>query len=331
MSREDALAVLRSEDLELLDVLAAAYRIRHRYFGNVVKLNFLVNAKSGHCPEDCGYCSQSRFAKTTEIERYKLNSREEILEKAEACVASGATTCCLVISGRGPTEKEMQRVEEAVREVKASYPALKVCACLGLLTPEQAVRLKDAGVERLNHNLNTSQGFYDKVCTTHTYEDRVATLEAAKHAGLSLCSGGIAGMGESDEQLVEMAFALAALPVDSIPVNFLHAVPGTAMEHLTDTLTPRQCLRILCMFRFTNPTREVRVSGGRELHLRTLQPMSLYPANAIFAADYLTTEGQSVAQDVAMIEELGFTVERVDPVDGDVPSSETAPPPVAAR
>ena len=310
-TRDDALAVLQASDLELLDLLAASYRIRHAHFGNVVKMNFLVNAKSGHCPEDCGYCSQSKFAKEADIPRYRLYTENEIVEHADRCVELGATTCCIVISGRGPSEREVGRVCDGVRAVKSKYPDIKVCACLGLLTPDQAIELKQAGVERLNHNLNTSEGHYDNVCKTHSYADRVATLQAAAAAGLSLCSGGITGMGESDADLVDMTFALRDLNVDSIPVNFLVSIDGTPMAG-QDDLDPRRCLKVVCMVRFVHPDREIRLSGGRETHLRGMQTMGLYPANALFVADYLTTPGQEPAADIQMIEDAGFVVETLD-------------------
>ncbi|MGE0430623.1 MAG: biotin synthase BioB [Planctomycetota bacterium] len=314
-TREDALAVLQASDLELLDLLAAAYRVRHAHFGNIVKMNFLVNAKSGHCPEDCGYCSQGKNAKAADIPRYKLYTEEQIVEHADRCVGLGATTCCIVISGRGPSERELTRVCDGVRSVKSKYPDLKICACLGLLTPDQAIDLKQAGVERLNHNLNTSEQHYDSICATHTYADRVQTLKAAAAAGLSLCSGGITGMGESDADLVDMTFALRDLNVDSIPVNFLVSIDGTPMQG-RDELDPRRCLKVVCMVRFVHPDREIRLSGGREVHLRSMQTMGLYPANALFVADYLTTPGQAPSADVQMIEDAGFVVETLDHMRG---------------
>ena len=185
---------------------------------------------------------------------------------------------------------------------------MKVCACLGLLTDDQAVELREAGVDRYNHNLNTSADHYERITTTHTYEDRVATLEAVKRAGISPCAGFIAGMGETDEQLVDVAFALRELDADSIPVNFLHPIDGTPLEGRHE-LDPRRCLKVLALFRFVCPTKEIRVSGGREVNLRSLQPLSLLPANAIFIGDYLTTPGQAAEDDYRMIEDLGLEIE----------------------
>ncbi|RMF38712.1 MAG: biotin synthase BioB [Planctomycetota bacterium] len=305
LSASQAEAILTSRDDELLDVLTAAYRIRHHYFGKTVQLYFLVNAKSGLCPEDCGYCSQSKISKAP-IEKYRMMSVDQLLEGARAAADRQSKTYCIVISGRAPTEREMQCVEEVVPRVKEQFD-LKVCACLGLLTPENAARLKACGVDRVNHNLNTSDAYYEKICTTHDYQDRLETLRSVRSAGLELCSGGIMGMGESPRDLVAMAMQLRELQVESIPLNFLHQIPGTPLEG-APPLSPRDCLRGLCMMRFVNPSSEIRIAGGREKHLRSLQPLGLYVANSIFVGDYLTTKGQLPEADYRMIEDLGFEI-----------------------
>ncbi|MEM9351973.1 MAG: biotin synthase BioB [Planctomycetota bacterium] len=305
VSAADAETVLAAPDAELLDVLHAAYRVRSRYFGNKVQLYFLMNAKSGLCPEDCGYCSQSKVS-DAEIPRYNLLRRDDLLAGAAAAAERQAKTYCMVISARGPNEREIQAVEQIVPEIKEKY-GLDICACLGLLTPDQAERLKACGVDRVNHNLNTGREFYESICTTHTYQDRVDTLKAVRSAGMELCSGGIVGMGEQPTDVVAMAMELRELGVESIPVNFLNAIDGTPLEGRSD-LTPSYCLKVLAMFRLTNPTQEVRIAGGREVHLRSLQPLGLYAANSIFVGDYLTTEGQLPEEDYRMITDLGFEV-----------------------
>jgi len=303
-----ALAILRSPDHELLDLLAASYRIRRRHFGNRVQLYFLMNAKSGLCPEDCGYCSQSKVSEA-EIPRYNLLNAQKLLDGARVAAERQAKTYCIVISARGPSNREMDAITSIVPRIKQQYN-LKICACLGLLTSEQAERLKACGVDRVNHNLNTSEAYYGEICSTHTYHDRVATLQAVRAAGMELCSGGIIGMGEEDADVVRMAFALRELAVESIPVNFLNPIGGTPLAG-TNKLTPRYCLKVLAMFRFANPSRELRIAGGRELHLGSLQALGLYPANSIFVGDYLTTKGQAPAADYKMIEELGFELATV--------------------
>ncbi|MEQ8787310.1 MAG: biotin synthase BioB [Pirellulaceae bacterium] len=309
LTHEEALTILRSPDDELLELLGAAFRIRRRHFGNTVQLYFLMNAKSGLCPEDCSYCSQSKVSEA-EIPKYNILSRDKILDGARVAAERDAKTYCIVISARGPNEREMQAVEEMVPLVKQKYD-LKICACLGLLTDQQAQRLKACGVDRVNHNLNTSREHYDKICSTHTFQDRVDTLQAVRQAGMEICSGGILGMGESDDDVVRMAFDLRDLNAESIPLNFLNPIDGTPLAG-NKFLNPRHCLRALAMFRFACPTSELRIAGGREIHLGSLQPLGLYAANSLFVGDYLTTKGQPPEADYRMIEELGFTVTRND-------------------
>lgn len=305
VSREEALAILAAPDEQTPAVMAAAYEIRRHYFQRSVQLYFLMNAKSGLCPEDCGYCSQSKISEA-EIPKYNLLNRQQLLEGAKAAAERGAKTYCIVISARGPSEREIAAVEQIVPEVKSQY-GLDICACLGLLTPEQAERLAACGVNRVNHNLNTGAEFYSEICSTHTFQDRVDTLKAVRSAGMELCSGGIVGMGEEPADVVSMAIELRDLGVESIPVNFLNPIEGTPLAGQKE-LTPNYCLRVLAMFRFVNPSCEIRIAGGREIHLRSLQAMGLYAANSIFVGDYLTTKGQVPQADYEMIGDLGFEV-----------------------
>jgi biotin synthase len=307
LSRGEALAVLNCPDDELLDLMAAAYRVRRRWFSNQVQLYFLMNAKSGLCPEDCSYCSQSKVSEA-EIPRYNLLSREKLLDGARLAAESKARTYCIVISARGPNEREMAAVTSIVPQIKKQYN-LKICACLGLLTPEQAQELKECGVDRVNHNLNTSDSYYGEICTTHSFADRLATLRAVRDAGMEMCSGGIVGMGERREDVVDLAMTLRDLGVQSIPVNFLYPIDGTPLAGRSD-LNPRYCLKVLAMFRLVNPDRELRIAGGRELHLGSMQALGLYAANSIFVGDYLTTKGQTPDADYQMIRDLGFEVVR---------------------
>ena len=288
ISRAEAKSILQCADGDVLSLLSAGFRIREKHFGKTVQLYFLMNAKSGLCPEDCHYCSQSKIS-NAEIPKYNILKRDQLMEAAKVAAERGAKTYCLVISARGPNEREMSAVEQIVPEIKAKYD-LDICACLGLLSREQADRLKACGVNRVNHNLNTSEDHYKDICSTHTYADRVQTLRHVRDAGMEMCSGGIIGMGESHDDIVSMAFDLNELGVQSIPLNFLNAIDGTPLEG-TAQLTSHDCLRALAMFRFVNPDRELRISGGREIHLRSLQPLGLYVANSVFVGDYLTTKG----------------------------------------
>jgi biotin synthase len=302
---DEGLEILGSSDRELPSLLAATYDIRFARWGNEVQLYYLRNAKSGLCPEDCGYCSQSKVS-DAEIPKYRFNDEETLLASARQAAATRARTFCIVASGRGPSEREVDHVVNVVKRIKSETP-LNVCVCLGLLRPEQAERLAAAGVDRVNHNLNTSRRYYSEICTTHTFDDRMETLRAVRDSGMELCSGGIVGMGEQRSDVVEMALTLRELAVESIPVNFLHPIDGTPLGE-TSHLTPRDCLRALCLFRFANPAAEIRIAGGRELQLRWLQPMGLYAANSMFVSDYLTTKGQKPEDDYRMIEDLGFSV-----------------------
>lgn len=305
LTRDEGLAILESPDEQLLDLLAATYRVRRQHFGRKVHLYFLKNAKSGLCPEDCGYCSQS-IVSDAEIPRYALLNEAKLMEGAERAVASQARTYCIVASGRGPSNREVDHIASTVTKIKDKY-GLHICCCLGLLNEDQAQRLKSAGVDRINHNLNTSRTFYDQICSTHSYEDRLKTLQVARNAGMELCSGLIVGMGETNADLVEVAFELRTLGVHSTPVNFLHSIDGTPLERKWD-LNPRYCLKTLCLFRMANPAVELRVSGGREVNLRSMQAMSLYAANSMFVSDYLTTKGQPAEDDFRMVEDLGFEI-----------------------
>jgi biotin synthase len=311
LSFDEGLAMLQSPDEELLELMAAAFKIRRRYWGRGVQLYFLMNAKSGLCPEDCSYCSQSKVSEA-EIPRYNLLSRDKLLDGARLAAERNSKTYCIVISARGPNEREIEAVEKIVPEIKSKY-GLDVCACLGLLTPEQAQRLAACGVDKVNHNLNTSPEYYKEICTTHTYQDRVSTLQAVRAAGMKLCSGGIIGMGETDADVVNMAFELREYGVESIPLNFLNAIDGTPLAK-SDRLNPRYCLKALAMFRFANPKSEIRIAGGRELHLGSLQALGLYAANSLFIGDYLTTKGQAPEADYKMIAEMGFEVTKTEEV-----------------
>jgi biotin synthase len=247
---------------------------------------------------------------TAEIEKYPFLARDKILAAAGRAASLNVGTFCMVISGRAPGERVFGKVLDAVREVKATY-GMNVCACLGLLTEDHVRRLEDAGVDQVNHNLNSSARFTGDVVTTHRFEDRVATVEHVARSGMKTCSGGIIGMGESDDDVIDLALSLRALDVKSVPVNFLIPIPGTPFA-ARGGLDPRRCLRVLCLYRFILPSQEIRIAGGREVHLRSMQPLGLYPANSIFIGDYLTTPGQSARADFEMIRDAGFVLEDPD-------------------
>ena len=302
-----ALRILETLDQDVPALLGATFRVRERYYGRRVKLCLLRNARSGMCPEDCYYCSQSAVSEAA-IPRYRLDSVEELLAGAQRAVEAGARRFCMVTSGRGPSANDIARFTAAARRIKAAQPHLELCVSLGLMEEQQARELKAAGVGWVNHNLNTSERFHPEICTTHTYADRVRTMENVRRAGLSTCCGGIIGMGEGDADVVDLAFALRALRVDSLPVNFLHPIDGTPLADCRE-LTPTRCLKALCLFRLTNPAAEIRVAGGREVNLGWFQPLALFAANSIFVEGYLTTPGQAHDEARQMVEEMGFVVD----------------------
>ncbi len=305
LTEDEGLAVLAAPDTELLNLLGAAYTVRHRFFGNRVHLNFLISAKSGLCGEDCGYCSQSRVS-CAEIPRYSLVEPDALLDGARMAAQRRARTYCTVLSGGSPGDHDLDVIAQVVPEIKARWP-LKVCLSPGFLSGEQAERLKQCGVDRINHNLNTSRRFYPSICTTHDYDQRLETLRAVRAAGMEICSGGIVGMGEEAADVVELARTFGELAVEAQPINFLLPVPGTPLEGVRQ-LDPRHCLKVLALMRLANPPAELRIAAGREEHLGPLQPLGLYAASSIFVGDYLTCKGQPPEDDYRMIEALGFAV-----------------------
>jgi biotin synthase len=307
LSRQEAHRVLEASAAELPELLRAAFTVRRRRWGNRVKLCMLTNARSGLCPEDCGYCSQSSVS-TADIDTYRLVSPAKLLAEADRAVAEGARRYCMVTSGRGPSERDIEHFCAATRDIKRIHPTLEICVSLGILDDQAARRLREAGVGWINHNLNTSERFHPEICSTHTYADRVSTVLAAKRAGLQTCCGGILGMGEQDDDVIDLAFALRELGVDSLPVNFLHPIDGTPLGQ-REVVTPDRALRALCLMRFLNPDADIRAAGGREKTLGGWQSLALYPANSIFVNGYLTTPGQASAQARSMVESLGFTLE----------------------
>jgi biotin synthase len=315
-SEAEATWILEGEDAALLPLLHAAFLPRERHFGRTVKVHVLNNIQNGLCPEDCGYCSQARDSQAA-IRKYPLKSDEQILAEAEAAAAAGASRYCMVASGRGPTLERTRKLAALVREIKQRWP-IEVCVSAGLLEEEHARILAEAGLDRFNHNLNTSESHYAEICSTHTYEDRVRTLQAVKKCGIEPCSGLIMGMGEQSADLVEVAFRLRELEVRSIPVNFLIPIEGNPVQR-DGSLSPERCLRALTLMRLVNPRAEIRAAGGREGHLRSLGALLLWPANSLFVEGYLTTRGDAVADTYRMVRDAGFEVEGNQAWSGELP------------
>lgn len=282
-----------------------ADRIRRHFKGDEVDLCAIVNAKSGRCSEDCRFCAQSSHH-PTRIAKYPLLPDKELLAAAEKAGASGAGRFSLVTSGRSILKAdEMERICRVITALR-DRKALSPCASLGLLDSDQARALKEAGLARYHHNLETGPEFYSTICSTHTFADRVRTLETAREQGFSLCSGGIFGLGETLQDRIDLALVLRKLQVDSVPLNFLNPIPKTPLEH-QPPLAPLEILKSIALFRFILPKADIRSCGGREKALRTLQPlMYLAGCNGTMIGNYLTTAGRSPEEDVQEIIDLGL-------------------------
>ena len=324
LTRAQAEAVLAAPAAEIDTLLGATLRVREHYYGRRVKLCVLLNAQSGICPEDCVYCSQSKIS-TAKVEKYKLLPQHTIVQRAQAAAATGAKRFCIVIAARGPQKRDIDHLSDAVRRIKddAATQHLEICTSLGLMDLEQCLQLKAAGVDYVNHNLNTSEAHYEKICTTHTYADRVRTLENVQDAGLKTCSGGIVGMGESDADIVDLAYSVREMNIESIPINFLLTIKGTPLAG-RPAVEALHGLKVLCLMRLLNPDKEVRVAAGRETHLGEHQAKALYAANSLFVDGYLTTPGDPSAAVRAWIESAGFEVERTE-----TPSRSSIAPPLS--
>jgi biotin synthase len=311
IEREEALALTQIEGEEnILLLCAAADRVRQACCGNTVDLCSIINVKSGNCSENCGFCSQSAHHPGMDSPVYGLKSTEEILAQAKAASAAGARRFCLVSQGRGikyssPKSAEFERILETVRLIVAET-SIKPCCALGEVTPEQAQALRDAGVTRYNHNLETSENFFPNIATTHSWQDRVETVRNLKAAGIQACTGGILGMGETWEDRVDLACALRELEVESVPLNLLNPRAGTPLEN-RPKLDPYEALKAIAIFRLILPEQIIRYAGGREAVMGELQALGLKAGiNAMLVGHYLTTLGQPPEQDRTMLESLGL-------------------------
>ena len=302
INESEALSIL-SGKTPLLEAVWSANKPREEFFGKKVRIHILDNIKNGHCPEDCGYCAQRKNGNSG-IQEYTLKHPDEIFESAKKAKESGAYRFCMVTAGTGPNKNAIGSLSSTIKRISEEL-GMKVCLSAGILDNEKAMVLKESGLDRYNHNLNTSESHYGEICTTHTFSDRINTLKAMNDVGVGLCSGVIVGMGESFEDIINVAFKLKELKVISIPINFFIQVAGHAIKN-PNTLTPEYCIRILSVFRLINPDSEIRVAAGREGHLRSLQSMSLMIANSLFASGYLNIKGSDINQTIQMINDCGY-------------------------
>ncbi len=318
ISREEARELARTEGDALYDLYFWANKIRIKFVGRNVKFCSIVAAKVGNCSEDCGYCSQSKHHKT-HVAPGKL-SVEEMTQAMEQALGSGANSFGIVNSGRGPTDAELDWLEPFYKNA-VENGKIRPCATLGELNPEHADRLVGMGVLRINHNLETSRRNFPKVVTTHSYEDRLKTIKTAKAAGLSVCSGGIFGMGEEWEDRIDMAMDLRELGVEVVPINFLNQIAGTALYGKQSDLTPMEALKIVALYRFMLPEKELKIAGGREKILRDMQSWMFFAGGSSFLiGNYLTTFGRTPQQDHQMLSDLGMPFTTFDEVEHEAPA-----------
>ncbi|MFC1532581.1 biotin synthase BioB [Thermodesulfobacteriota bacterium] len=297
--------LLSIPDQDVFNILVGADIIRDFYFGRKVHLCTICNGKSGKCSEDCGFCSQSAFSKT-DAPVYPLMGIKELKEGGVRAYETPINRYSIVTTGKGLPRDEVKVVADALAELDREK--IGRCASLGVLEPEDIKVLKNAGITRYHHNLEVCKSFFPRVCTTHTYEERVNSILAAQKLGLELCSGGIFGIGETDDHILELALALRELNVDAVPINFLIPIKGTPFGSF-NKLKPLRCLKIIAFFRYFLPDREIIVCGGREENLGELHPMIFYAgASGVMTGNYLTTEGRTLEKDLEMIDTLGFSV-----------------------
>jgi biotin synthase len=305
ISKGEALDILNIPDSDIYDLLTFANKIRIKFCGDKISLCSIINAKSGGCGEDCAFCSQSLHHNAA-VPFYPLMNDNEILIKAKDAERWNAHAIGIVISGKSiESDSDLRNIYESIRKIKREC-RISPHASLGIITRDEAKLLKDAGLEMYHHNLETGRGFFPNICTTHDYEEDINTLRVAKEIGFKVCSGGIFGMGESDEDIVELAVTLKELQVDAIPLNFLHPIKGTRLEN-QEPLPPLKILKIISLFRFMFPNKDIKVCGGREVNIRDLQPLIFIAgANSIMIGNYLTTKGRKVEDDLNMLRDLNL-------------------------
>ena len=307
LSREDALAILNTPDESLEELVSFAETFRRKYKGNHVSIHILTNARSGNCSQDCAYCAQSCRSQA-DIDKYKWVADEKLYEDNDFVNEHHLSRHCIGLSGMKFTDAEIEVLAEKIRKMKADGTHL--CCSIGFLTEHQAKVLKDAGLDRINHNLNSSRNYYPNICSTHTFDQRVANIRMLQGLGYEICSGGIIGMGESREDVVDMLMELREIQPEALPINFLLPIPGTPLEHADmSVLSTAYCMKVLCLARLLVPKADIRCAAGREVYFKGEENMLLRVVDSIFASGYLTAGGQGIRDTIQAIEAAGFTYE----------------------
>lgn len=293
----------QTEDTDVFHMIAGANLIREKYFKKQLHLCAICNGKSGKCTEDCRFCSQSKYH-DADIDVYPMLDKDRLCQGALELLKTPVNRYSVVTSGKGLPKNEVRQVADALSTLPSDQ--VSYCVSLGILDKEDMEYLKNSGVSRYHHNLETCRSHFDNICTTHSYDDRVNTIRAAKKAGLSVCVGGLFGVGETMDQVLELALDLKKLDVDAVPVNFLTPIKGTPLENIP-SLTPLECLKIICLMRYLLPGKDIIICGGRLVNLKTLHPFIFYAgASGIMTGNYLTTKGNRLKEDLDMIHQLGF-------------------------
>jgi len=295
------------DKLNFYDLIFTANAVRKKYRGDKVELCAIVNAKSGKCSEDCSFCAQSSRYKT-DSPVYPLVDKDEILKKAIEAKKHKVKRFSIVISGKKPSKQEFKQIGETIEHL--TKKEINTCASLGFLNYDELCYLRDCGLQRVHCNIESSEKFFPEICTTHSFSSKVQTLEQAKNAGLSICSGGVFGLGENWSDRVDMAYFLKELNVDSVPINFLIPIKGTPMEHRTP-LSPIEALKIIALFRLILPQKDIRICGGRQLLGEFSSWIFIAGANALMTGNYLTTQGRHYIDDLKFIENHGLEVDFV--------------------
>lgn len=307
MTREDALKILNTPDEEMDQLIAEAEKLRRKYKGDNVGIHILTNARSGNCSQDCAYCAQS-CRSNADIDKYRWVSDEKLFKDNDFVNKNHLARHCIGLSGMKFTDDEILELAERIKTMKATGTHL--CCSIGFLTEKQARILKDAGLDRINHNLNTSRSYYSHICSTHTFDQRINNIKMLQSIGFEICSGGIIGMGESKEDIVDMLLELKEINPEAIPINFLLPIKGTPFENVdTSILTPNYCLKVLCLARLLVPQTDIRCAAGREIYFRGDEKRLLSVVNSIFASGYLTEDGQGIKDTIKAITDAGFTYE----------------------
>ncbi len=307
LSREEAIAVLNTPDEKLDELIELAKGLRFKYKGNRVSIHILTNARSGNCSQDCAYCAQSCRSKA-DIDKYKWVDEEKLYQNNDFVNEHHLSRHCIGLSGMKFTDQEIEELARRIRKMKEHGTHL--CCSIGFLTEKQAIMLKEAGLDRINHNLNSSRAYYHNICSTHTFEQRVDNIHMLQRLGFEICSGGIVGMGESKEDIVDMLLELREIQPEALPINFLLPIEGTPLENAdTSQLTTQYCIKVLCLARLLVPKSDIRCAAGREVYFKGKEKMLLNVVDSIFASGYLTAGGQGIKDTIRTITDAGFTYE----------------------